>query len=83
MTTRNEFWRDIPPIAGVFKPDAKPEVHIANAPTDDMRYCVPFSETVSSRPPVDLPEREQGADGLRADKPGLVNRHYHPHEAFA
>lgn len=36
MTTRNEFWRDIPPIADVFKPDAKPEVHIANAPTDDI-----------------------------------------------
>ena len=50
MTVEAEFWRNIPPIADVFKPDAKPEVHIANAATDDLRFYVPFSDTVSSRP---------------------------------
>jgi 2,4'-dihydroxyacetophenone dioxygenase len=34
---KTEFWRDIKPIADVFKPDAKPEAYIANAPTDDER----------------------------------------------
>ncbi len=33
-----EFWKDLAPIAESFKPDASPEVHIANAPTDDERY---------------------------------------------
>ena len=32
-----EFWRDIPPIPNSFKPDTLPEVHIANAPTEDER----------------------------------------------
>ena len=45
----NEFWRDLKPITKVFQPDAKPEVYMANAPTDDERYYVPFTETVSSR----------------------------------
>ena len=78
-----EFWRDIAPIADVFKPDAKPEVHIANAATDDYRYYVPFSETVSSRPLWISPSENTWADILRADGAGLVNRHYHPHEVFA
>lgn len=45
-----EFWRDLKPITDVFKPDAKPEACVANAPTDDERYYVPFTDTVSSRP---------------------------------
>ena len=42
----SEFWRDLKPIAKVFQPDAKPEVYIAGAPTEDERYYVPFTETV-------------------------------------
>ena len=83
MTVPPEFWRDLAPIAEAFKPDAKPEVHIANAATDDLRYYVPFSETVSSRPLWISPGTGKWADILRADGPGLVNRHYHPHEVFA
>ena len=83
MSVEAEFWRSIPPIADVFKPDAKPEVHIANAATEDLRYYVPFSDTVSSRPLWISPSENRWADVLRADKPGLVNRHYHPHEVFA
>lgn len=79
----DEFWRSIPAIKDVFKPDAKPEVHIANAATDDRRYYVPFTETVSSRPLWISPSQNRWADILRADGPGLVNRHYHPHEVFA
>jgi 2,4'-dihydroxyacetophenone dioxygenase len=78
-----EFWRDIAPIKDVFKPDAQPEVHIAGAPTGDLRYYVPFSETVSSRPLWISPSRNMWADVLYASGPGLVNRHYHPHEVFA
>ena len=79
----NEFWRSIPPIKDVFKPDAKPEAYISNAATDDMRYYVPFSETVCSRPLWISPSENKWADILRADAPGMVNRHYHPHEVFA
>jgi 2,4'-dihydroxyacetophenone dioxygenase len=79
----NEFWRSIPAIANVFKPDAKPEAYVENAPTEDKRYYVPFSETVSSRPLWISPSENKWADILRADAPGLVNRHYHPHEVFA
>src|SRR5262249_20903528 len=45
-----EFWRDLKPITSVFKADARPEVYLADAPTEDERYYVPFTDTVSSRP---------------------------------
>ena len=83
MKAETEFWRNIAPLTDVFKPDAKPEAHIANAPTDDLRFYVPLSETVSSRPLWISPSENRWADVLRADQPGLVNRHYHPHEVFA
>ena len=83
MAAMTEFWRDLTPIANVFKPDALPEVHIADAPTDDDRYYVPFSETVASRPLWISSSENRWADVLRADGAGLVNRHYHPHEVFA
>lgn len=79
----NEFWRDIAPIANVFKPDAKPEVYIPDAPTDDERLYVPFTETVSSRPLWISPSENRWCDVLMAKSAGLVNRHYHPHEVFA
>ncbi len=78
-----EFWRDIKPIANVFKADAMPETYISNAPTDDERYYVPFSDTVSSRPLWISPTQNKWADVLMAKSAGLVNRHYHPHEVFA
>lgn len=79
----NEFWRDLKPIANVFKEDAKLETYIHNAPIDDDRYYVPFSETVSSRPLWISPSQNKWADILMAKSAGLVNRHYHPHEVFA
>lgn len=78
-----EFWKDIPAIANVFKPDAKPEVYIPNAPTEDERLYVPFTETVSSRPLWISPTQNRWCDILMAKKAGLVNRHYHPHQVFA
>lgn len=83
MNKPTEFWRDIPPIADVFKPDARPEVYIANAATDDRRMYVPLSPTVASRPLWISPSENKWADVLRADAAGLVNRHYHPHGVFA
>ena len=80
---QNEFWRALTPIPESFKPDAKPEVHIANASTDDARYYVPFTETVASRPLWISPSTNRWCDVLMASEPGLVNRHYHPHEVFA
>jgi 2,4'-dihydroxyacetophenone dioxygenase len=78
-----EFWRDIKPIANVFKPDSLPETYIQNAPTDDEKYYVPFSDTVSSRPLWISPATNRWCDILMAKGAGLVNRHYHPHEVFA
>ena len=78
-----EFWKDIPPIKSVFKPGALPEAYIRNAPTEDERYYVPFSETVSSRPLWISPSQNKWCDILMAKKAGLVNRHYHPHQVFA
>ena len=57
-----EFWRDIKPITSVFKPEAVPEAYISDAPTDDERYYVPLTETVSTRP---LWISHAGSRGLR------------------
>jgi 2,4'-dihydroxyacetophenone dioxygenase len=78
-----EFWKNIRPLESVFKPDAKPESYISNAPIDDGRYYAPFSETVSSRPLWISPSENRWADVLMCRGAGLVNRHYHPHEVFA
>jgi 2,4'-dihydroxyacetophenone dioxygenase len=78
-----EFWRDLKPIEKVFQPDALPEVFTADAATDDERYYVPFTETVSSRPLWISPSQNKWCDILMAKAAGLVNRHYHPHEVFA
>jgi 2,4'-dihydroxyacetophenone dioxygenase len=80
---RTEFWRDIRPIEKVFQPDALPEVYIQDAPVDDDRYYVPFSETVSSRPLWISPGENRWCDILLSKGAGLVNRHYHPHQVFA
>ena len=42
--------RNLKPVEKVFQPDALPEVYIKGAATEDERYYVPFTETVSSRP---------------------------------
>lgn len=80
---RNEFWKELKPIAQVFKADALPEAYIGNAATEDERYYVPFTETVSSRPLWISPSQNKWCDILMAKGAGLVNRHYHPHEVFA
>lgn len=79
----NEFWKDLKPIKKVFQPDALPEVYIPNAPTEDERLYVPFTETVSSRPLWISPSQNRWCDILMSKKAGLVNRHYHPHQVFA
>lgn len=81
--TGNEFWRGIKPIEKVFQPNALPEVYMENVATDDERYYVPFSETVSSRPLWISPSQNKWCDILMAKGAGLVNRHYHPHQVFA
>ena len=78
-----EFWKDLQPIANCFKPDAKPEVYLPNAASDDLRLYVPFTETVSSRPLWISPSENRWCDILMSSHAGLVNRHYHPHEVFA
>lgn len=80
---KTEFWQGLKPISKVFQADALPEAYIANAPSDDERLYVPFSETVSSRPLWISPQQNKWADILFAKRAGLVNRHYHPHEVFA
>ncbi|MFI6624676.1 2,4'-dihydroxyacetophenone dioxygenase family protein [Streptomyces sp. NPDC050528] len=78
-----EFWKDLRPIENSFRPDALPEVYLSKVATDDDRYYVPFTETVSSRPLWINVKDNTWADILRAKEAGLVNRHYHPHEVFA
>jgi 2,4'-dihydroxyacetophenone dioxygenase len=78
-----EFWRDLKPIPNVFKSHALPEVYLQDAPTDDERYYVPLTETVGTRPLLIQPSQNRWCDVLRATGPGLVNRHYHPHQVFA
>jgi 2,4'-dihydroxyacetophenone dioxygenase len=79
----NEFWRDLKPITKVFKADALPEVFLSDAATEDERYYVPFTDTVSSRPLWISPTQNRWCDILYAKGPGLVNRHYHPQQVFA
>jgi 2,4'-dihydroxyacetophenone dioxygenase len=78
-----EFWRSIPPIADVFKADALPELYLQDAATDDERYYVPLSETISTRPVWISPQQNMWAVILRKVGAGLVSRHYHPHQIFA
>jgi 2,4'-dihydroxyacetophenone dioxygenase len=81
--TNTEFWRDLQPIDRVFQKHALPEVYTADAPTDDDRMYVPFTETVGTRPLWISPSQNRWCDILRATGPGLVNRHYHPQQVFA
>ncbi len=60
-----------------------PELDIANAADDDDKMYVPFTETVSSRPIWISPTANSWCDILMCRGPGLVNRHYHPHEVLA
>ena len=78
-----EFWKLLKPVSPVFQPDALKDVYIAGAVTDDERYYVPITDTVSSRPLWISPQRNQWCDILMAKRAGFVNRHYHPHEVFA
>ena len=64
--TGREFWRELKPIAQVFRPGALPEAYVSNAPTEDERYYVPFSETVSSRPLWISPSQNRWCDVLYA-----------------
>lgn len=78
-----EFWRGMKPISKVFQPDAQPEVYLPNVADADDRYFVPLTETVFTRPLWISPQTNRWCDVLMSKGPGLVNRHYHPHEVFA
>ncbi|NEK60395.1 cupin domain-containing protein [Geodermatophilus sabuli] len=77
-----EFWRDIKPIAHVFRKDAAPEIFLPDTLADDDRYFVPLSETVFTRPLWISLAQNRWCDVLMAKQAGLVNRHYHPHQVF-
>ena len=59
-----EFWRELKPITNVFKSDALPEVYLPDAPTEDERYYVPFTETVGTRPLWISPSQNRWCDVL-------------------
>ena len=67
-----EFWKDLQPIPDCFKPDAKPEVYLHNAPADDESLYVPFTDTVKSRPLWISPSENRWCDILMARSAGLV-----------
>ena len=81
--TGTEFWRDLKPIEKVFQKHSLPEMFTESIATDDERYYVPLSETVGTRPIWISVSQNSWCDVLRSTGPGLVNRHYHPHEVFA
>ncbi len=81
--TGTEFWRDLKPIEKVFQKHSLPEMFTPDIATDDERYYVPLSETVGTRPVWISVAQNSWCDVLRSTGPGLVNRHYHPHEVFA
>jgi 2,4'-dihydroxyacetophenone dioxygenase len=78
-----EFWRGLKPIEKVFKPHSMPDQYLSNVADDDDKMYVPFTETVSSRPLWISPSANSWCDILMCKGPGLVNRHYHPHEVLA
>ena len=80
---QTEFWRDLKPIEKVFQSHALPEMYTPDIATDDQRWYVPLSETVGSRPIWISVSQNSWCDVLMSTGPGLVNRHYHPHEVFA
>ena len=47
--TDTEFWRELKPITNVFKADARPEVFLADAPTEDERSYVPAATSSTRR----------------------------------
>jgi 2,4'-dihydroxyacetophenone dioxygenase len=57
-------------------------VHLADAATEDERYFVPLTETVSTRPLWISVQQNRWCDILMAKSAGLVNRRYHPHQVF-
>ena len=64
-----EFWKDLKPIQDVFKPDGIPEVFYADTTSDDMRYYVPLTETVFTRPLFISPAQNRWCDILMATGP--------------
>ena len=77
---QTEFWRDLKPIDNVFRTYALPEMYTPDIASDDERYYVPLSETVGTRPIWISVSQNSWCDVLMSTGPGLVNRHYHPHE---
>ena len=57
----NEFWRELKPVAEVFRPGAAPEAYIHDAATMDERWYAPLSPTAGSRPLFISPARTAGA----------------------
>jgi len=79
----DEFWRELKPVAEVFRPGAVPEQYIHDAATYDERWYAPLSPTVGTRPLYISPTQNRWCDILFASAAGLVNRHYHPQQVFA
>jgi 2,4'-dihydroxyacetophenone dioxygenase len=46
----NGSWRELKPVAEVFRPGAVPEQYIHDAATYDERWYAPLSPTVGTRP---------------------------------
>jgi 2,4'-dihydroxyacetophenone dioxygenase len=80
---RTELRKALKPVQKVFQPDSLAEMYLRDAPNGDERLYVPFTDTVSSKPLWISPSTNRWCDILMAEGPGLVNRHYHPHEVFA
>ena len=78
-----EFWSDIKTVEVALKTTAIPGVYLQDPASGDERYFFPISETVVSRPLWIAPQLNMWANILVSKRPGMVNRHYHPHPVFA
>jgi len=82
-TPTTEPWAGTPPVPHAFRPGSKPEAYMAKIAEGDERLWVPIVEGVYSKPVWISPTLNMWADVLRADKPCIVNRHYHPKPIWA
>ena len=76
-----EFWKDLKPIQDVFKPDGSPRSSTGHHRRPPLLR--PAHRDRVTRPLFISPSQNRWCDILMATGPGLVNRHYHPHQVFA
>ena len=58
------------------------EFYIPDAPTDDLRYYAPMTETIWTRPIFISTSQNRWCNILMSTGPAEMNRHYHPQQVL-